>query len=469
MVDRDSADVGFGTLLQGIRQYEDPQSTPTGIGRHRARQRLELGGDHDDRRGSRGSDRNRVVHAPRGAGPSVAEPDDANVDVGREAREFAGGACAVVADTLARDPTREVRACPLEPRRPLVEHPLVTLPGGVKAEADALAGERARIGTRVGIDLGWCGRGVEHPHSRHRIDRRSAGRTLLAVPGAGMRSEVVADGVTFGEGPVWLGSERLAVTSVPLGFVYEVDVATGEIRLLADVDGGANGAAACSDGGLLVTNNGGIDLSKLLMLPDLPIRHATPCLQRVSPDGDVTTLAASCGETSFSAPNDLVVAADGTVFFTDPPHWPPDQPQSGRVWSYRDGDVRLVADGFHYCNGIALTPEERLVVVELRGLMDVDTKEWVVEHLGPGGGDGFCYDRDGRAYVASTMEHGIRVVEPDGTIADFWPIEGEGLCTNCCFGGDDLRTLFVTDAVPGAVVAFGGCPTPGLPLHRFPS
>ena len=86
----------------------------------------------------------------------------------------------------------------------------------------------------------------------------------------------------------------------------------------------------------------------------------------------------------------------------------------------------------------------------------------------PGGGDGFCLDADGRFYVASTIEHGIRVVEPDGTVADFWPDRGQGLCTNCCFGGPDLRTLFVADAIPGSLVAFEGCPTPGLPLPPGP-
>jgi len=92
------------------------------------------------------------------------------------------------------------------------------------------------------------------------------------------------------------------------------------------------------------------------------------------------------------------------------------------------------------------------VVVERRGLKRVfpdGTREWVIETLGRGGGDGFCLDAEGRFYVASTIEHGIRVVEPDGSIADFWPIEGKGVTTNCCFGGPDLRTLFVADAIPG--------------------
>jgi gluconolactonase len=113
-----------------------------------------------------------------------------------------------------------------------------------------------------------------------------------------------------------------------------------------------------------------------------------------------------------------------------------------------------------------------VVVVERRGLQRVfpdGSREWIVETLGPGGGDGFCLDADGRFYVASTIEHGVRVVDPDGTVAEFLPIEGDGLTTNCCFGGADMRTLFVTDALPGNLVAFEGMPAPGLPLPPWPA
>jgi hypothetical protein len=53
-------------------------------------------------------------------------------------------------------------------------------------------------------------------------------------------------------------------------------------------------------------------------------------------------------------------------------------------------------------------------------------------------------------------------------VVEFLPIHGDGLTTNCCFGGDDLRTLFATDAIPGRVVAWEGLPTPGLPLPLWP-
>jgi sugar lactone lactonase YvrE len=45
-------------------------------------------------------------------------------------------------------------------------------------------------------------------------------------------------------------------------------------------------------------------------------------------------------------------------------------------------------------------------------------------------------------------------------------VPGDGLVTNCCFGGTDRRTLFVTEGLPGAV-AFGDLPTPGLEVEAW--
>ncbi len=285
-----------------------------------------------------------------------------------------------------------------------------------------------------------------------------------------MRSGVVCDGVRFGEGPVWCGDGILVVTSVADGALLRVDVARGEVSRFADTGGGANGAALAADGSMLVTQNGGIDFAGLgLYAVDPPeYRPATPGVQHARADGSVVYLA----DRNLLAPNDLAVATDGRVFFTDPPHHPPPPEPVGRVMVLeRDGTVSTFAEGFHYCNGIAFTPEGVVVVVEGRGLQAVQddgTREWVIETLGPGGGDGFCYDVDGRAYVASTNEHGIRVVEADGTVVDFLPIDGDGINTNCCFGGADLRTLFTTDAIAGTVVAWEGMPTPGLELPTWP-
>jgi gluconolactonase len=282
-------------------------------------------------------------------------------------------------------------------------------------------------------------------------------------------SELVCEGIRFGEGPVWCGDDRLVVTSVADGALYLVQVSSGAVERFADTGGGPNGAALAADGSMLVTQNGGIDFSRLGLFAEPPAyRPTVPGLQHARADGTVVYLA----DDGFLAPNDLVVASDGRVFFTDPPHHPPPPEPSGRIMVMdRDGRVEVFAEEFQYCNGIVLTPAGDVVVVEARGLQLVradGSREWVIEELGPGGGDGFCVDVDGRYYVASTNEHGVRVLESDGSVVDFLEIPGEGITTNCCFGGPDLRTLYATDALPGNVVAWEGLPTPGLPLHEWP-
>ncbi|MCU1426641.1 MAG: hypothetical protein JWL83_641 [Actinomycetia bacterium] len=280
---------------------------------------------------------------------------------------------------------------------------------------------------------------------------------------------MVCTGIAFGEGPVWCGAGIVVVTSVAEGALYRVFPTENRAERFATTSGGANGAALAVDGSILVTQNGGLDFAKLGLFRDPPpYQPATPGLQLATPTGEVTYLASD----GLHAPNDLAIGPDGTVYFTDPGHYPPAQEDGARVMTYAlDGTVATFASGFYFCNGIAFEPDGTMVVVERLGLQRVapdGSRDWLIETLGRGGGDGFCFDTDGRAYVASTVEHGVRVVEPDGTIADFLEIDGRGLTTNCCFGGDDLRTLFATDAIPGNVVAWEHMPTPGLPLPTWP-
>ena len=116
-----------------------------------------------------------------------------------------------------------------------------------------------------------------------------------------------------------------------------------------------------------------------------------------------------------TAPNDLVVAADGTVWFTDPPHFPPPDEPVGRVHTMvPSGTTCIAATGFKYCNGIALDPDGTPVIIEARGLLRLQpdgTRAWIVETLTGGAGDGFCVDVDGRYYIANTAAHGVRVVD----------------------------------------------------------
>jgi gluconolactonase len=289
-----------------------------------------------------------------------------------------------------------------------------------------------------------------------------------------VKPEVVATGIRFPEGPVWCpgdgdGAATIVCTSVADGSLERVHLADGRVERIATVGGGANAAAPCRDGGFLVTQNGGIDFSSLRLYADdpPPYEPVTPGVQRVAPDGTVTSLA----EGPFVAPNDLVVTEDDTVWFTDPPHYPPTGEPAGRVHTMQpDGTTAVVAGGFRYCNGIALDPDGTLVVVEAYGLQRLardGSREWIVERLAGGPGDGLCVDTEGRIYVANTAAHGVRVLDGDGTELEFLALEGRGTTTNCCFGGADGRTLFATDGVPGAVVAWEGLPAAGVPVRAW--
>ena len=266
----------------------------------------------------------------------------------------------------------------------------------------------------------------------------------------------------------------LVCTSVSHGALYRVTPTSGEVVPLAHTGGGANGAALATDGSVLVTQNGGIDLVGLGHVTDAPpVEWTAPGLQRAWPDGRVEYLT----DVAMQSPNDLVVAADGSVFFTDPAPYPPARGLS-RIAAYRpDGTVEVVAAGFDYTNGIALDPDGQTLVVVVDHIHLVrfrdlgrGEREPAVENLGESGGDGFCLDAEGRYYVATRLGNGVRVFDPDGKQVELLPLEpGNGFVTNCCFGGGDLRTLFATDARRARVYAWDHMPVAGLALELWPA
>lgn len=272
-------------------------------------------------------------------------------------------------------------------------------------------------------------------------------------------------------------------TSVSDGTLHRVDVATGARDVIADTGGGPNGAAPATEGGFVVTQNGGLDFSVFGFFADAPppVPTIPSGLQHVGADGAVTSLLAGMSH----APNDLVVGPDGTVYFTDPPHWPVPEEPSGRVmaWSAAAG-LRTVIAGLHYPNGIALAADGETLIVAENGLHMAGQcllriraggpSDQVAERFAEGRTvDGFAFDVDGRIYAAGGG-HVVTVLEPDGRgdvqVVEVLDCPGDHpVSTNCCFGGADGRTLFAVDAgSPGHVYCWTGLPTPGLPLHPFP-
>lgn len=295
-----------------------------------------------------------------------------------------------------------------------------------------------------------------------------------------MNIEIVASNLPPNEGPVWCDDGSLVVSSIAPGGLIRLLPETGEVEKLVTFPGGANAAQLAWDGGFLIANNGGIDFtpfaSVLRIDPELiPYNPGQPSLQHFTREGELITLI---GE-PLQAPNDLILDGEGAVYFTDPP---PNggvgqQGNVGRLWKFaREGELSLVADQFKYINGIALSPAGRLLVVEDRGLMWINphdgSREWLIPELpGTSPGDGFAFDRDGNIYCACPMDHCLRILDERGLQTGEIYFGDNAQPTNCCFGGEDLCTLYVTELFPGRVCAVVDMPVPGLAVETgsFPA
>lgn len=180
---------------------------------------------------------------------------------------------------------------------------------------------------------------------------------------------------------------------------------------------------------------------------------------------------------TLNAPNDIVVRADGNIYFTDT-KWGARPGPHARQAVYRlapDGALSVAFDA-SMPNGVALSPDgatlyvgsdEQNVVwrlpVDAAGAAGPATVIADAARV-PGGlfhvPDGICVDDTGAFYVANNSDDvkAIQVFAPDGRFLGGIPIPERP--SNCTFGGPDRRTLFVTTL--HAIYSVDS-PTPGLP------
>lgn len=307
---------------------------------------------------------------------------------------------------------------------------------------------------------------------------------------ARLEPRTVTTGLEFPEGPVALRDGSVLLSEVRAGRITRVDP-DGAKRTCAEAGGGPNGAALGPDGDLYVCNNGGSQWAKRawpyadpgaieLLLP----LGAEPgaCIQRVDVDsGRVESVYAACEGEPLRRPNDIVFDAEGGFWFTDSGGGTSRvRHATGVLYATPDGSrIEEVIHPLEMPNGIGLSPDgETLHVVETR-----TRRLWACSLAGPGrvksrrllatipsggplnvgGCDSLCVDARGNVLVATLGSGGVTVVSPAGEVVAHVPLE-DPMTTNACFGGPDLRTLFVTAGATGALVAFDGWPVPGLPL-----
>lgn len=308
-----------------------------------------------------------------------------------------------------------------------------------------------------------------------------------------MKLRVIAEGLQAPEGPVALADGSLLVCEMAAGRVSRIE-ADGSRRAAAQTGGTPNGAALGPDGRCYVCNRGA---SKWQRHGDLlvPIAHdeagagiARGCIQRFDLDsGSVEVLYERAGDLPLSAPNDLVFDADGGFWFTDFGRMRARSMDLGSIfYAKSDGScIREVRGSFYGPNGIGLSPDGRWLYVaetftsqlhrfeiaapgEIRFADAVGFGSPGGHFVGAPGGlsflDSLAVDSDGFVIVANGGEGRLTVFPPDGGPCEHIPMP-EFAPTNVCFGGEGLRTAYVTLMTTGRLVAIDW-PRPGLRLNH---
>jgi gluconolactonase len=256
-----------------------------------------------------------------------------------------------------------------------------------------------------------------------------------------MRREIMASGLEVPEGPVPLPDGRIAFVQQVLGMVSAFD-GTG-VSTISVGPGAPNAVTYGSDGFLYAAQNGGVVDEWRAEVP------ATPSIERISLTGEITPVATEIAGVPLQAPNDLVFGSDGRLYFTDPsePYDPTAPRATNRLFALGDdGGEVLIELPPSYTNGLAFTPDERLVWVESysRAVCVLEEGRRVSLCTLPDGHvpDGLTIAADGRLFIASAASHGITIVGPTGEILDHLFLDDRAFATNCCFVGSDL---WVTD------------------------
>ena len=164
-------------------------------------------------------------------------------------------------------------------------------------------------------------------------------------------------------------------------------------------------------------------------------------------------------------PNDITLARDGAIYASDP-NW---KGRSGQIWRIMkdasgsmQGVVMAAPRAMGTTNGIDLSPDgRRLYVGESNSgeiwsyavAGDRLTEPKLIRTFEPDTIDGLRTDVGGRLFVARILKGAIAVLTPDGRLQRDIALKAKQP-TNLAFGGDDGKTVFVTQRQGGFIESF---------------
>ncbi|MBN2425232.1 MAG: SMP-30/gluconolactonase/LRE family protein [Calditrichaceae bacterium] len=253
--------------------------------------------------------------------------------------------------------------------------------------------------------------------------------------------EKVDDGFQFTEGPVWKDG-ALLFSDIQGNKIYRWSPDSGT-TVYRDPSGRSNGLT--------------LDLQGRVVIAGHSARH----IARLENKDSLTILATHYKGSKFNSPNDIVVKSDSSIFFTDPLYGLNDiggTPELDYCGVFRvspAGKVYLLDSTLSSPNGLCFSPDESLLYVAesnpmIRKIYVYDVVDdliiankrqfaYITQY---GYLDGMKVDSDGRLFSSGPL--GVVVFEPDGTPIDTIKIPGTSTPSNCNWGDEDGKTLYIT-------------------------
>ncbi len=276
-------------------------------------------------------------------------------------------------------------------------------------------------------------------------------------------AEVLGEGYAWSEGPVWVAAEKMLLFSdVPANTVYKWTPEDGVDVFLSPSgytgsepsqsrEPGSNGLLVDREGNLVLCQHGDRRVARLNAGYD-------------NPSPAFVTIADRYQGKRFNSPNDAVYRSDGDLFFTDPPYGLPRQeddasrelPFQGVYKVSPEGVVSLLVDTLSRPNGIALTPDEKTLIIAnsdpskpmwyaydidgddslSNGRIFFDATDFTSE---PGLPDGLKIDGQGNVFASGPG--GIWIFDSGGNVLG--KIKLPEPTANCALADND-RTLYIT-------------------------
>lgn len=288
---------------------------------------------------------------------------------------------------------------------------------------------------------------------------------------------ILAEDLRFPEGPVVMPDGAVVVVEIAAGCLTRI-APDGTKTVIARPGGGPNGIALGPGGKIYCCNNGGFTwheepgmLRPTGQAPD----YTGGRIEVIDPaTGSVEVLYDRCGEHRLKGPNDIVFDPNGGFWFSDLGKVRTrDRDHGGVYWAAADGSriVEAAFPVFGGANGIALSPDGKVLYVA-----ETETgRLWAWDVEGPGrlrkdpwpsssGGRVLCqfpgYRRldsiavtaAGNICVATLVSGEITTVSPTGEILRVAKMP-ERMPTNICFGGEGMRTAYITLSTTGKLAA----------------